>query len=104
MAGTIYEYRLNERMVMFIHEVQKGHVLRGQWCYLTDEASTSFGWFRAVRDLVGRAVEEDSIDIVDLGPNGSNGRLDSHAELKRRYGFDLVEDWPMVADYRGPFF
>mmetsp|Transcript_26478 Transcript_26478/g.58044 ORF Transcript_26478/g.58044 Transcript_26478/m.58044 type:complete len:406 (+) Transcript_26478:70-1287(+) len=104
MAGTIYEYRLNERIVMFIHEVQKGHVLRGQWCYLNDEASTSFGWFRAVRDLVGRAVEDDCIDVVDLGPNGSSGRLGSHAELKRRYGFDLIEDWPMVADYRGPFF
>ena len=106
MAGTIYEYRLHttDPIAMIVHEVRKGRVLRGQWCYLTDEAAKNYGWFRAVHDLVDRAVQEkEDIDVVDLGPNGVDGKLDAHAELKQRYGFELVEDWPAVADYRGSF-
>ena len=41
--------------------------------------------------------------VVYLGPNGIDGKLDAHAKLKQRYGFQLVEDWPVAADYRGPF-
>ena len=39
------------------------------------------------------------MDIVDLGPSGS----DSFSQLKQRYGFASVDDWHTVADYRGPF-
>ena len=39
------------------------------------------------------------IDVVDLGPSGS----DAFSELKKRYGFASVDDWHTVADYRGPF-
>lgn len=105
MAGTIYEYRLDSAgpIAIIVHEVRKGRVLRGQWCYMTDEAAKNYGWFRAVYDIVDRAVQEKDVDLIDLGPNGVDGKLDAHAELKQRYGFQLVEDWPAVADYRGPF-
>ena len=105
MAGTIYEYRLDPAgpIAIIAHEVRKGSVLRGQWCYMTDEAARNYGWFRAAHDLVDRAVQEKDIDVVDLGPNGVDGKLDAHAKLKQRYGFELVENWPAVADYRGPF-
>lgn len=46
-----------------------------------------------------RAIEADGIDMVDLGPSGS----DAFSELKQRYGFASVSDWHTVADYRGPF-
>lgn len=39
------------------------------------------------------------VDMVDLGPSGS----DSFSLLKERYGFDSVDDWHAVADYRGQF-
>ena len=105
MAGTIYEYRSDPAgpIAIIAHEVRKGRVLRGQWCYMTDEAAKHYGWFRAVHDLVDRAVQEKDIDVVDLGPNGVDGKLDAHVKLKQRYGFQLVEDWPAIADYRGSF-
>ena len=37
--------------------------------------------------------------MVDLGPSGS----DAFSDLKARYGFKSVDDWPAVADYRGDF-
>ena len=37
--------------------------------------------------------------MVDLGPSGS----DAFSELKARYGFVSVDDWPAAADYTGPF-
>jgi hypothetical protein len=39
------------------------------------------------------------ITIVDLGPSGS----DDFSELKSKYGFISVEDWPSIANYHGPF-
>ena len=53
----------------------------------------------SVRDLVQRAIEDDRIDVVDLGPSGS----DAFTELKTKYGFESVVDWPAVADYSGDF-
>jgi hypothetical protein len=48
---------------------------------------------------VRRAIADDSIDMVDLGPSGS----DAFSQLKEKYGFASVADWHKVADYRGPF-
>jgi hypothetical protein len=39
------------------------------------------------------------VDVVDLGPSGS----DAFSDLKARYGFESVGDWPAAADYQGPF-
>jgi len=44
-----------------------------------------------------------TVTAVDLGPNGIDGRYMAHAKLKQKYGFELYEDWPKVADYRGSF-
>uniref|UniRef100_A0A7S4M987 Uncharacterized protein n=1 Tax=Odontella aurita TaxID=265563 RepID=A0A7S4M987_9STRA len=101
MAGEIREYRDESgRVIAFAHEVRKGRVMRGQWFYATDEASKSYVWFHSVKDLVRRAIETDGVDVVDLGPSGS----DAFSELKARYGFVSVSDWPTVADYSGPFY
>jgi len=43
-------------------------------------------WFQAVTALVARAIEDERIDVVDLGPSGS----DAFTELKERYGFVTV--------------
>jgi len=40
-----------------------------------------------------------AVEVVDLGPSGS----DAFSDLKARYGFTSVEDWPAAADYLGPF-
>jgi hypothetical protein len=101
MAGTVREYRdADTNVVMgFAHEVAKGRTLRGQWFYCDDDASSRYVWFHSVSDLVRRAIEDDRIDVVDLGPSGS----DAFTELKMRYGFESVVDWPAVADYDGDF-
>lgn len=102
MAGVIREYRdphNNNTVIAFAHEVQKGRTVRGQWFYATDEAATRYVWFHSVRSLVERAIASEQVDVVDLGPSGS----DSFSELKARYGFVSVDDWPAVADYSGPF-
>jgi hypothetical protein len=101
MVGDIYEYRDSEtnRILAFSHQVRKGNTIRGQWFYGTDEASRRYVWFRSVHELVRRAIETDGIDIVDLGPSGS----DAFSELKAKYGFVSVDDWTNVADYTGPF-
>lgn len=101
MAGHIQEYRNTEtnQIIAFAHEVRKGRTIRGQWFYATDEASKNYVWFHSVHDLVRRAIENEEIDVVDLGPSGS----DAFSELKARYGFVSVDDWPSVADYMGPF-
>ena len=101
MAGVIREYRCTEtgRVLAFAHEVQKGQTVRGQWFYATDEASKRYIWFHSVRSLVERAIASDVVETVDLGPSGS----DDFSQLKARYGFVSVDDWPAVADYRGPF-
>jgi hypothetical protein len=100
MAGEIREYR-NEKgkIIAIAHEVRKGKTIRGQWFYADDEASQSYVWFHSVYDLVQRAIDADDIDVVDLGPSGS----DAFSELKGKYGFRSVVDWPAVADYQGPF-
>lgn len=102
MTGYIREYRNTQtnQIIAFAHEVRKGRTIRGQWFYATDEASKSYVWFHSVQDLVRRAIENEDIDVVDLGPSGS----DAFSDLKARYGFQSVEDWPNVADYQGPFF
>lgn len=101
MAGEIREYRDESgRVIAFAHEVRKGRVMRGQWFYATDKASKSYVWFHSVKDLVRRAIETPDVDVVDLGPSGS----DAFSELKAKYGFISVEDWPAVADYNGPFY
>ena len=56
-------------------------------------------WFHSVRDLVRRAIEAEGVDMVDLGPSGT----DAFSQLKAKYGFASVDDWHAVADYRGPF-
>jgi hypothetical protein len=101
MVGEIQEYRDAEtnRVLAFAHEVRKGNTIRGQWFYGTDEASKRYVWFHSVHELVRRAIASDGIHIVDLGPSGS----DAFSELKAKYGFISVDDWPSVADYTGPF-
>lgn len=101
MSGEIREYRNSEtgKIIAFAHEVRKGKTIRGQWFYSTDEGSKSYVWFHSVHSLVERAIAETGIDVVDLGPSGS----DSFSDLKARYGFVSVDDWPAVADYIGPF-
>ena len=76
-------------------KVRRGRVIRGQWFYATDEASRRHVWFHCVRDLVARAVAAEGVDVVDLGPSGSDG----FSALKARFGFASVDDWTSVADY-----
>jgi len=99
MAGEIQEYRLDGKVIAFAHEVHKGKTIRGQWFYATDEAAKNYVWFHSVQELVKRGIEADDVTVVDLGPSGS----DAFTELKERYGFVSVDDWPAVADYFGPF-
>ena len=97
MAGSIREYRDadTDKVIGFAHEVAKGRTMRGQWFYCDDDAAKRYVWFHSVRDLVSRAIEDDRIDVVDLGPSGS----DAFTELKEKYGFKSVVDWPRAADY-----
>lgn len=99
MAGEIQEYRLNGTVIAFAHEVHKGKTIRGQWFYASDEGSKNYVWFHSVQELVRRGIEADDVTVVDLGPSGS----DAFTELKERYGFVSVDDWPAVADYFGEF-
>ena len=101
MAGVIQEYRdlSTNRVIGFAHEVSKGRTTRGQWFYCDDDAAKRYVWFHSVLDLVRRAIEDDRIDVVDLGPSGS----DAFTDLKAQYGFEAVVDWPAVADYSGDF-
>lgn len=100
MAGQIMEYRNEEGKVIAIaHEVRKGKTIRGQWFYADDEASKKYVWFHSVHSLVQRAIDADGVTVVDLGPSGS----DAFSELKSKYGFVSVDDWPAVADYSGDF-
>jgi hypothetical protein len=104
MTGEIRTYRdaSTGRVLAFAHEVRKGRTLRGQWFYATNEAAQRYIWFHSVYSLVQRAIEchgRGEIDAVDLGPSGSDG----FSELKARYGFCSVTDWPRMADYTGPF-
>jgi hypothetical protein len=101
MTGEIREYR-NEtsgKVIAIAHEVRKGKTIRGQWFYADDDAAKNYVWFHSVYDLVRRAIDAEGIDVVDLGPSGS----DAFSELKARYGFKSVDDWPAVADYQGDF-
>ena len=98
MAGTVREYRdssSTDRVIGFAREVSKGRVMRGQWFYCDDDAAKRYVWFHSVMDLVQRAIEDERIDTVDLGPSGS----DAFTELKEKYGFLSIVDWPAVADY-----
>jgi hypothetical protein len=96
MTGVIQEYRNEEgKVIAFAHEVRKARTIRGQWFYCDDEASKKYVWFHSVQELVRRAIESDGVDTVDLGPSGS----DAFSELKARYGFESIEDWPQYADY-----
>ena len=100
MTGEIREYRNETGQVIAIaHEVRKGRTIRGQWFYATDEAAKKYVWFHSVYDLVRRAINTEGLEVVDLGPSGS----DDFSELKARYGFKSIEDWPEIADYQGPF-
>merc|ERR1712129_650758 len=96
-AGSVREYRdINTNQVIgFAHEVGKGRTMRGQWFYCDDNAATRYVWFHSVYDLVYRSINDQRIDTVDLGPSGS----DAFTELKEKYGFKSVVDWPTVADY-----
>ncbi len=101
MAGVIQEYRdlSTNKVIGFAHEVSKGRTTRGQWFYCDDDAAKRYVWFHSVLDLVRRAIDDDRIDVVDLGPSGS----DAFTDLKAQYGFEAVVDWPAVADYSGDF-
>jgi hypothetical protein len=100
MTGEIREYRNTEgKIIAIAHEVRKGRTIRGQWFYADDEASKNYVWFHSVYDLVRRAIDAEGVDVVDLGPSGS----DAFSELKQKYGFKSVDDWPAVADYKGDF-
>jgi len=99
-AGEIREYRdARGKVLAFAHEATKGRVMRGQWFYSTDQAAKNYVWFHSVRELVRRAIEAEGVDMVDLGPSGT----DAFSQLKAKYGFASVDDWHAVADYRGPF-
>jgi len=99
-AGEIREYRNEDgKLIAFAHEVRKGRVIRGQWFYATNEAAARYVWFHSVKELVQRAIEAKDVDVVDLGPSGS----DSFTELKERYGFVSIVNWHEVADYTGGF-
>lgn len=96
MTGQVREYRNAEgKVIAFAHEVRKGRTIRGQWFYADDDAAKNYVWFHSVLDLVRRAVADPDVDTVDLGPSGS----DAFSELKQRYGFVSVDDWPALADY-----
>lgn len=101
MAGNILEYRdvNTDKVIGFAHEAAKGRCARGQWFYCDDDAAKRFVWFHSVMNLNQRSIEDDRIDVVDLGPSGS----DAFTELKQKYGFESVVDWPAVADYSGDF-
>jgi hypothetical protein len=100
MAGEIQEYRCPAgKVIAFSHEVRKGKTVRGQWFYATNQAAKNYVWFHSVHELVKRAIEMEGVTVVDLGPSGS----DAFSELKEKYGFRSVDDWPAVADYIGPF-
>ena len=101
MAGEIREYRngTTGKVIAIAHEVRKGRTIRGQWFYADDEAAQNYVWFHSVYELVRRAIDAKDIDVVDLGPSGS----DAFSELKAKYGFRSVDDWPAVADYQGDF-
>jgi hypothetical protein len=100
MAGEIREYRNPEgKIIAIAHEIRKGRTVRGQWFYADDEAAKNYVWFHSVYDLVQRAIDAEGVDVVDLGPSGS----DAFSELKGKYGFKSVDDWTAVADYRGEF-
>lgn len=101
MTGEIQEYRNEDgKIIAFAHEVRKGRTVRGQWFYCTNEGAKKYVWFHSVQELVKRAIEAEGVDTVDLGPSGS----DDFSELKARYGFESIDDWPAVADYTGPFY
>lgn len=96
MTGVIQEYRNKDgKVIAFAHEVRKARTVRGQWFYADDEASKSYVWFHSVQELVRRSIETPEIDMVDLGPSGS----DAFSELKAKYGFESIDDWANVADY-----
>jgi hypothetical protein len=101
IAGNVLEYRDTGtgKIIGFAHEVTKGRTMRGQWFYCDDDAATRYVWFHSVSDLVRRAINDPRIDVVDLGPSGS----DAFTELKEKYGFVAVTDWPAAADYSGDF-
>lgn len=101
MAGNVLEYRdtITGKIIGFAHEVTKGRTMRGQWFYCDDDAATRYVWFHSVSDLVRRAIDDPRIDVVDLGPSGS----DAFTELKEKYGFIPITDWPAAADYSGDF-
>lgn len=80
-------------------QVRKGSTIRGQWFYCDDDAARNYVWFHSVYSLVDRAIAAGGVKCVDLGPSGS----DAFSELKQRYGFRNVDDWPAVADYSGAF-
>ena len=101
MTGEIQEYRNEDgKIIAFAHEVRKGRTIRGQWFYCTNEGAKKYVWFHSVQELVKRAIDAEGVDTVDLGPSGS----DSFSDLKARYGFESVDDWPAIADYTGPFY
>jgi hypothetical protein len=101
MTGEIQEYRNEDgKIIAFAHEVRKGRTVRGQWFYCTNEGAKKYVWFHSVQELVKRAIDADGVDTVDLGPSGT----DAFTDLKARYGFESVDDWPAVADYNGPFY
>lgn len=97
-AGNIVEYRDNDsgKVIGFAHEIGKARTFRGQWFYCDDSAATRYVWFHSVKDLVARSIADERIDTVDLGPSGS----DAFTELKQKYGFVSVVDWPRFADYQ----
>ena len=74
VAGVIREYRNADGCVLaFAHEVFKGDVARGQWYYAGEEAARRYVWFHSVKALVRRAVEAEGVNVVDLGPSGTDG-------------------------------
>jgi len=73
-AGELREYRDSNtgEIIAFAQEARKGRVIRGQWFYASDAAAKQYVWFHSVQELVERAIEDDGIDIVDLGPSGTD--------------------------------
>lgn len=101
MAGEIQEYRnvTTGQVIAIAHEVRKGKTIRGQWFYADDTAAKNYVWFHSVYELVRRSIDAEGVTCVDLGPSGTDG----FSQLKAKYGFRSVDDWPAIADYTGDF-
>ena len=100
MVGTIDEFRGEEdgRLVAWCQTIAKGKTIRGMWYYCVPNSERWCIWFFCVRLNLARAIRL-GLHHVDAGPSDNTGV----AKLKRKYGFELAENWHDVVDYAGAF-